>query len=307
MRKLPKPLDENGVPFVPEEVFDLCISKIRNADLKTRLEGIRHHIKKSAANYDVAAQLAGLYQVPRESHIGAVDAEEMIGIYTKRMAKAGRPGRPVYDRIINSPKNWRCPLCDLGTVNTLDHHLPKARYPIFSVTPNNLIPSCLWCQGAKKESSPENAGDQTIHPYFDDFESTVWLGTKVVESVPAAFHFFVRTPAHWDGVICNGSIPILRSSNCRSFMLPTRAVNFLAYEIDLIGFSLQEKVKRFGITCRKKRQAGRRIRRTHGERRCIEQQQLANGFAVEDLPPNEKQSNWLSKIRKNGCTLRFET
>lgn len=64
-----------------------------------------------------------------------------------------------------------CPACGSPTPpETLDHYLPKGKYPHFAVTPVNLTPMCDPCQRRKKE----NTGDRNsprffIHPYFDKF------------------------------------------------------------------------------------------------------------------------------------------
>lgn len=198
MRKLPKPCDKNGAAFAPKDVFDLCISKNHNPDLRARLQDKRDLVAKAAVDYDKASVDEKLHTFKRETKVGNVTKDEMVGVYTKRMVPKKQPGRPIYDRIISAPKHQRCPLCDVGTVNTLDHHLPKKEYPILSVTPNNLVPSCMWCQKSKSTGYPANAGEQTIHPYFDDFESAAWLHAEMVESTPAAFRFFVQAPADWD-------------------------------------------------------------------------------------------------------------
>jgi 5-methylcytosine-specific restriction endonuclease McrA len=71
-----------------------------------------------------------------------------------------------------------CPACgELGSPNTLDHYLPKGKYPHLCVTPANLIPMCDACQLAKLEK----VGDATqarffLHPYFD-----VFVGHRVIE------------------------------------------------------------------------------------------------------------------------------
>jgi len=202
MRKLPKPTDENGALFVPEKVFDICISRIANTDLKSRLKAVRGQIKKASGDYDKAAASAALHTIKVHSKVGDVTKDEMVDVYEKKgMVKKGRPGRPIYERIRNSPEHQRCPLCNVGTVKTLDHHLPKSKYPKLAVTPNNLVPSCMWCQGEKKTDSPTTAGEQTIHPYYDDFETEVWLYAEVVQITPAAFRFFVKPPTAWAGTI----------------------------------------------------------------------------------------------------------
>jgi hypothetical protein len=71
-----------------------------------------------------------------------------------------------------------CPACgEAGRPNTLDHYLPKNKYPHFCITPQNLFPMCDACQGKKGE----NTGDATdprffLHPYYDTF-----IGNQVLD------------------------------------------------------------------------------------------------------------------------------
>lgn len=71
-----------------------------------------------------------------------------------------------------------CPACgEAGAPNTLDHYLPKGKYPHFCVTPLNLFPMCDACQTNKKEKTGD-ADDPRffLHPYFD-----VFIANQVVE------------------------------------------------------------------------------------------------------------------------------
>ena len=78
--------------------------------------------------------------------------------------------KPILDSL-RTKKLQFCPACgEDGTPNTLDHYLPKNKYPEFAVTSRNLFPMCDICQG-KKGSKTVNAADKRlfVHPYFDDF------------------------------------------------------------------------------------------------------------------------------------------
>lgn len=78
--------------------------------------------------------------------------------------------KPVLDSLRSRVLQF-CPACgEDGTPNTLDHYLPKNKYPEFSVTSRNLFPMCDICQG-KKGSKTVNAAQQRlfVHPYFDQF------------------------------------------------------------------------------------------------------------------------------------------
>ena len=70
-----------------------------------------------------------------------------------------------------------CPACgELGRPNTLDHYLPKGKYPHFCVTPANLFPMCDACQKEKLEKTgTENEPRFFLHPYFD-----VFIGEQVI-------------------------------------------------------------------------------------------------------------------------------
>lgn len=192
MRSLPKPDEKAG------EVFALCISRIRNQDLRQRLTSVTNLVTTAANDFDNAAFSTSLHALLLASNtVGKVTKEEMIGVYTGRMAAKGMPGRPLYEKLVTTPVHGKCPLCGIGQVTTLDHHLPKSRYPILVVTPTNLVPSCTWCQTSKKEAFPKTAEEETLHPYYDNLESSTWLKATVVEGEPASFIFDVDPPSEW--------------------------------------------------------------------------------------------------------------
>lgn len=180
------------------DVFTLCISRVRDGTLRARLRAVRQEIENAAVTYDDRAQLALLHLIPSANGVGNITAEEMVKVYTGRMVGKDAPGRAVYDRLISGAPHERCPLCGVGTVSSLDHFLPKASFPVFAVTPNNLVPSCSWCQENKREYFPQANSKQLIHPYFDDFEEVQWLHARVIETTPAAFEFFASLPEGWN-------------------------------------------------------------------------------------------------------------
>jgi hypothetical protein len=191
MRTLGKPDD------TPSAVFRLCISKVKNRDLKRRLTSVEPIVVKTSEDYNIAAESAALHTFPRSADVGLITRDEMIDVYVGRMVPETQPGRVVYDRLMNAPALGRCPLCGVGLVKTLDHHLPKTQYTALSVTPTNLIPSCYWCQFSKRQGYPTTAGEQTLHPYYDDFTNDRWLRAEVIETRPASFVFSVDPPNGW--------------------------------------------------------------------------------------------------------------
>jgi 5-methylcytosine-specific restriction endonuclease McrA len=194
MRKLPRPCKDDGTPFVPKDVFELCANAICNKAHKTRVLRITDQVVEASSEYDQKAVATELHLFPRQNGIGSVTKKELKDLYTLHFVPKSQEGRKLYDKIRNSAPYGRCPLCDVGIVSTLDHHLPKDEYPILSVTPNNLIPACPGCQGKKLEHYPKTAEEQTLHPYFDDFSSKTWLVAEVVKSIPAKFKYSAVRP-----------------------------------------------------------------------------------------------------------------
>ena len=197
MRHLPLPTDENGQPLAAEEVYETCVSMVRNPTLRAQLLAILQDVQTEATDYDAKATVMQLYRKQPHNQVGAVSGEELVKVYTHRMVPKTAKGRPTYDRIMSAPVHRRCPLCGIGVVNTLDHYLPKTHFPILSVTPNNLIPACEWCQGEKMEYFPTTEGGQLLHPYFDDLDNDVWLAAEVVADTPAGFRFYTSPPGQW--------------------------------------------------------------------------------------------------------------
>lgn len=67
-----------------------------------------------------------------------------------------------------------CPSCgEEGSPSTIDHYLPKEKYPEFSVTPVNMTPMCDACQTAKGQKTLDENGRRIfLHPYYDEFLSS---------------------------------------------------------------------------------------------------------------------------------------
>ncbi|MBB2749792.1 UNVERIFIED_ORG: hypothetical protein GGI57_000458 [Rhizobium aethiopicum] len=93
-----------------------------------------------------------------------------IGLYTH--PAEGSAQRAVLDAL-RAHRLTFCPACgEMGKPNTLDHFLPKGKYPHFAIVPQNLFPMCDACQGKKLEKTGDaNAPKFFIHPYFDRFTS----------------------------------------------------------------------------------------------------------------------------------------
>ncbi|MFE3182816.1 HNH endonuclease [Streptomyces violascens] len=127
---------------------------------------------------------------------------DLIETYEQRMVPPSSPGNDLYSKLRSVP-HARCPLCGQRLVESLDHQLPKKKYPLLAVVPSNLVPACSTCNWLKGEKEPTTAEEQTLHPYFDDVTGQQWLFARVNESDdgPPAIVYVVQTPDGWNDVL----------------------------------------------------------------------------------------------------------
>lgn len=185
----------------PLETYDLCISRVKNADLKRNLEAIRQDIESASIEYIDKAETNSLYQIGQTQDVRDVPAMELIKTYDNRMAKSNCPGRAIYDKIKLLPNYDCCPFCDHRNISTLDHILPKSCYTLLTVNPLNLVACCSDCNKAKRDKKPSSEEDSILHPYFDDVENQQWLYADIIEENTAAIIFRVAPIEHWPNAL----------------------------------------------------------------------------------------------------------
>lgn len=179
------------------DVLATCIDGVADPALRLRMQAITAQLVADAANYDQLARVQSLHQVVRAPNVGAVTRLELEALYSKQMSATNGAARVTYNALRNAAPNGKCPLCGIGTVTVLDHHLPKARYPNLSVCPLNLVPACDFCNNAKRARFPTCAEEQTLHPYYDDYTQQQWIFAQLDVAGPPVLVFHVNAPADW--------------------------------------------------------------------------------------------------------------
>jgi 5-methylcytosine-specific restriction endonuclease McrA len=236
MLKIDKP-DE-----VASEVFLACIGIVKNVNLKNRLAACEETITEACTEFEDRVGTGQLHTVIREGMInGNVTSKELEDVYTLRMARKNKPGRPLYDKILISAPHGICPLCGLREATTLDHYLPKADYPRLAVVPINLVPACKDCNTLKLTSYPTDEFEEPIHPYFDDIENIDWLKAIVLQSTPPAIKFYTNPPEECDDLLI-ARIKYHFESLSLNKLYSTHA----ASELRQINFSLNNHFNRSG-------------------------------------------------------------
>lgn len=195
MRSIPVPTDEQST------VFQLCIEATMDPDLQDRLTSIAASLVTANESYKIYATSASLHLMPRLEAVGAVTKPELSSLYELHLSATNGAARAVYDRIRNAAPNNRCPLCGVGNVAHCDHHLPKSRYPDLAVSPLNLVPACHFCNDKKRAKYPISAGQQTLHPYFDQHLLVdPWVRATLNPGPPPALVFDTLPPITWSAV-----------------------------------------------------------------------------------------------------------
>ena len=169
MRKLVKPQTD----FLG--LYDKCVSSIKDSQKQDFLKSLSEQIVSSSESYDSKAEASELYSLTPEPLNGK---EDLKRLYKEKLVRQKSPGRDVYDQLFLLANN-KCPFCSQGVAYTLDHFLPKGRFPEFSIYPNNLVPCCRDCNSAKGEYYSNLKQEQLIHPYYDDVGCDVWLKAEV--------------------------------------------------------------------------------------------------------------------------------
>jgi 5-methylcytosine-specific restriction endonuclease McrA len=162
-----------------KEIFEECVSNIRDQSLKTEYLRCTDEIVSDSAEYFTRMEQETVHEMMQKEAIQNVTKEQMINIYDRKLSKKGQPGRSYYDKILAIPQYGVCPYCGQRIVSTLDHFMAKSRYPSLVITPANLVPSCIDCNKLKLDKTFTTVEDIFINPYFNDLQEIPWLCGKI--------------------------------------------------------------------------------------------------------------------------------
>ena len=188
-----------------EDLLDACINGIRDNDeekkeRKTRLINSKQSLLEYSNHYKEVAEVGQLSTEERNTEIqGGALKDDMIFLYDERLVKSVN-GKKYYDKIKAAAPHGKCPICGYYEADTLDHYLPKAVFHRYAVTIENLVPECIVCNKKKTTEVANNRMEETIHPYFDNFDDEIWMYAIINRQAgsPFGFDFEVRKPDTWD-------------------------------------------------------------------------------------------------------------
>lgn len=195
-------------PFKDLEIFDACLAEMdpitRNPFIESRI-----NILATAEDFAAHSAIASWCHLPRARHghrediiAGKLSKGGLMDLYDEGVVKSKGDPRNIYDKILVAAQG-RCPYCaGIGDAKTLDHYLPKAKFPGLSVHPYNLVPACRDCNTDAGAGYPTSLELQPIHPYLDKdcFFLERWVSAEVIFGSPPVIRFFSNPPHHWSDI-----------------------------------------------------------------------------------------------------------
>lgn len=192
--------------YAPDYAYRQCVSAIVDEENRNRMLAQADLVKNAAIDYLERTGAATTYAIApiraakNENPVvlGNITKSVFVHLYDYYMVKRD-PGRSIYNEILIAA-NDSCPLCGgLGHARTIDHYLPKANYPQFSILPYNLVPACRDCNTDKGNPIITDAGKQLFHPYYDQgcFYEDSWVIATVSQEVPCAITYSACPPENW--------------------------------------------------------------------------------------------------------------
>ncbi len=198
--------------YTCEHALESCRQGITgNDELLQRLNSDGHLLYANALGYLAAATTGELYTIPSTPNrrgcdplvLGQLRKSELLKLYNTYFVQQGKPGRIIYDALM-AAANEKCPFCGgIGRPRNLDHYLPRAYYPQFSILPVNLVPSCRDCNmEGKGENFAADESEQVLQPYLDNerYFNEQWIFARYLagtDGEPGVIEYFVQPPEYW--------------------------------------------------------------------------------------------------------------
>lgn len=189
MKSMEYPKIQGNVLLSARYAFEACV----NATTNHRLLNLAMDFDHFERIYIDSAQNGEIHKLTIDDLPVGITKKEMLSLYDKMVSKKSS-ARILYDRIFNSAKYNRCPYCDSVEVTTLDHYLPKSKFPAYSVAPLNLVPACSICQRDKNTYYPTSQDEEYFHPYIDNINDQQWLFADIPQSNSTKIQYDIRKP-----------------------------------------------------------------------------------------------------------------
>ena len=167
------------------DLLDACIGSMREGVVKKLFSAKKQVFIDSGKLYDSLGAAYNLENFINYENLVTKDPEqrkELIKLYEK--LKSNKDPVKFHDQLMLLSE--RCLYCNMGIPESLDHYLPKSKFPLLSINPTNLIPCCYSCN-IKLNAVSSHGEALIVHPYFNKVHSVYdeqWIFAKVPQDQP---------------------------------------------------------------------------------------------------------------------------
>lgn len=172
MRQIRKP------NFKVDEIFNGCYTSLKEGERKERVKLYKSQLIVDECKYhelfcnnridQFVDGLIGDHMTQTELEKNEI-ISDMKYLYKNKLADKNAVCRKYYKRLANPDETiLTCPFCEIDSIQTLDHYLPKSLYPSLAITPVNLVGMCSKCNTKKSDRKIESADKFFLHPYYSD-------------------------------------------------------------------------------------------------------------------------------------------
>lgn len=185
--------------LVASDVFDAVSAKRKTLAVRMQLAALSPAVRTTYASYVTAAAAdTDLLTMLQPATWTDREGDALRANYDLLVRSTSAPIASLYDRLRLATRF--CPMCGERTATELDHYLPQAVFPEFSLLPMNLVPVCPPCNKTKS-SQYKTATDEAVflHAYLDDLAGE--------QCVQASVDTSTRVPILTYSVRCPGKVP----------------------------------------------------------------------------------------------------
>lgn len=154
-------------------IYKEAISNKNDNESKRVLISVENKVERQYGVYLDKFQNKKIYEVVSDN-FSDVEKDVLIDLYQYKSSIIKKIKKKILDRQVRTI-NATCQYCTLNSVNSLDHFIPKADFPEFSVNPLNLFPCCPECNSKKNNFCFIGKESLFLNLYLDELPEKEYL------------------------------------------------------------------------------------------------------------------------------------
>lgn len=180
---------KNLIPY-NEDCFNIhkrAVDRKHKSDLKSRLELLNETIQTDYNTFLKRFNENKLYKLTPNTNLKN-SKNDLLTLYDYQSSVIISV-RESIKKLQTQTIVSTCQNCTIDSANTLDHLLPKSKFPEFVVNPKNLIPCCSTCNSYKLNSINDDGKDLFLNLYLDKLPEEQYLFTDITLDKYNEIHF----------------------------------------------------------------------------------------------------------------------